>query len=134
MAEKLAPLGMFSGYHAHGFDFAVVDGEIAWDRLFRQTRPEVIMQLDIGNCASGGGDPIGTLRKFPQRARSLHLKDFGGAPGSVIGEGKADWKEIFRLVETIQNTEWFVVEEGAEGGLGFDIPRRSLEALKKMGR
>ncbi len=133
-ADKFAPLGMYSGYHAHGFDFAVVDGEIAWDRLFKQTKPGVIMQMDVGNCAGGGGDPIGTLRKFPNRARSLHLKDFGGAPGSVIGEGKADWKEIFRLVETNQNTEWFVVEEGGEGGNGFDIPRRSLEALRKMGR
>jgi sugar phosphate isomerase/epimerase len=133
-SDKLAKLGMYSGYHAHGFDFETVEGEIAWDRLFKQTKPAVIMQMDIGNCAGGGGDPIGTLKKFTNRARSMHLKDFGGAPGSVIGEGKADWKEIFRLVETSQNTEWFVVEEGAEGGNGFDIPRRSLEALKKMGR
>jgi sugar phosphate isomerase/epimerase len=133
-ADKLAPLGMYSGYHAHGFDFAVVDNEIAWDRLFKQTKPEVIMQMDVGNCAGGGGDPIGTLRKFPNRARSMHLKDFGGAPGSVIGEGKADWKVIFDLVENSQNTEWFVVEEGSPDGTGFDIPRRSLEALKKMGR
>jgi sugar phosphate isomerase/epimerase len=64
----------------------------------------------------------------------MHLKDFGGAPGSVIGEGKADWKVIFDLVENSQNTEWFVVEEGSPDGTGFDIPRRSLEALKKMGR
>jgi hypothetical protein len=29
------------------------------------------MQMDIGNCASGGGDPLGTLIKFPNRARSV---------------------------------------------------------------
>ena len=87
-AEKLAPEGMFTGYHAHGFDFAAVDGEIAWDILFATTPPEVIMQLDIGNCASGGGDPVATLRKFPGRARSVHLKDFGGPEGAVIGEGE----------------------------------------------
>ena len=77
-AEKLAGEGMFTGYHAHGFDFATLDGRIAWDILFENTRPEVIMQMDIGNCAGGGGDPIGTLRKFPNRARSVHLKEFGG--------------------------------------------------------
>ena len=92
------------------------------------------MQMDVGNCAGGGGDPIATLKRFPNRARSLHLKDFGGGPGAVIGEGKADWKEIFRLVDTQQNTEWFVVEEGSPEGLGFDIPRRSFEALRKMGK
>lgn len=133
-AEKLRPEGMFTGYHAHGFDFARVGGEIAWDILFSNTRPEVIMQMDIGNCAGGGGDPIGTLRKFPNRARSVHLKDYGGPEDSVIGEGQADWPEIFRLCETTQNTEWYVVEEGSRDGLGFDIPRRSREALRRMGK
>lgn len=133
-AEKLQSESMFTGYHAHGFDFATVDGEIAWDILFQNTRPEVIMQMDIGNCASGGGDPIETLRKFPNRARSLHLKDFGGPEDSVIGEGQADWPVIFNLVETSQNTEWFVIEEGSRDGFGFEIPRRSLEALRHMGK
>lgn len=134
-AEKLQPENMFPGYHAHGFDFDIIDGEIAWDILFGNTRPEVIMQIDIGNCAGGGGDPIGTLRKFPHRARSVHLKDFGGpTPESVIGEGKADWPTIFQLCETTQNTEWYVVEEGSDDGTGFDIPRRSREALRNMGK
>ena len=134
-AEKLTPEGLYTGYHAHGFDFATVDGEIAWDILFANTRPEVIMQMDIGNCAGGGGDPLATLRRFPDRARSVHLKDFGGpSPDSVIGEGKADWPEVFRLCETTQNTEWYVVEEGSADGTGFEIPRRSLEALRRMGK
>ena len=133
-AERLQGEGMFTGYHAHGFDFATVGGRIAWDILFENTRPEVIMQLDIGNCAGGGGDPVATLRKFPRRARSVHLKEFGGPVDSVIGEGQADWPEIFRLCETTQDTEWYVVEEGSTDGRGFDIPRRSLEALRRMGK
>jgi sugar phosphate isomerase/epimerase len=133
-ADGVKPYGMYVGYHAHGFDFADVDGETAWDRLFSSTRDDIIMQIDIGNSVGGGGDPIAALRKFRNRARSVHLKDYGGGPDSVIGEGKADWDEIFRLCETNQNTEWFVVEEGGPDGLGFDIPRRSLEALRRMGR
>jgi len=92
------------------------------------------MQMDIGNCAGGGGDPIGELKQFPGRARSVHLKDFGGPPGSVIGEGEADWEEIFDLCETQHNTEWYVVEEGGDDGMGFDVSKRSLEALKSMGK
>lgn len=135
-AEKLQAVGMYTGYHAHGFDFVTLDnGEIAWNALFSQTRPEVIMQIDIGNSVSGGGDPIAALRLFPNRARSVHLKDFGSSSQDlVIGEGKADWPEIFRLCETTQNTEWYVVETGGVDGLGFDIPRRSLEALRRMGK
>lgn len=133
-AEKLKPLDMLTGYHAHGPDFAEVDGMLAWDRLFSNTRDEVVMQMDIGNCAGGGGDPIAELKQFPGRARSVHLKDFGGPPGSVIGEGKADWDEVFHLCETLHNTEWYVVEEGGREGLGFDVSKRSLEALRRMGK
>ncbi|MCW3052003.1 MAG: Inosose dehydratase, partial [Chthonomonadales bacterium] len=61
--------------------------------------------------------------------------DFGGpSPESVIGEGKADWPEIFRLCETTQDTEWYVVEEGGSDGNGFDISCRSREALRRMGK
>ncbi len=133
-SEKLKPLGMFSGYHAHGFDFEKIGDKPAWDILFSNTNKDVIMQMDIGNCVSGGGDPIAELKQFPGRARSVHLKDYGGPPDSVIGEGKADWNEIFRLCETEHNTEWYVVEEGGRDGLGFDICRRSFESLKRMGK
>jgi sugar phosphate isomerase/epimerase len=133
-AGIVADEGMYVGYHAHGFDFEVVEGQTAWEHLFGQTDDDVIMQMDIGNCAGGGGDPIAMLRKFPNRARSLHLKDYGGAPDSVIGEGEADWDTIWDLVENNQNTEWFVVEEGGREGLGFDICKRSLEALRAMGK
>lgn len=133
VAEKLKPLGMYCGYHCHGFDFDKVDGLIAWDVLFGATQKDVVMQLDIGNCASGGGDPIATLKKFPGRARSVHLKDFGGPKGSVIGEGKMDWKTIFELCRTLHQPEWYVIEEGGEGGIGYEVSGRSLKAVKAMG-
>ena len=134
-ADNLAPEHMYTGYHAHHFDFAMLDsGYTAWDVLFSNTQDSVIMQIDIGNCASGGGDPVDILRRFPKRARSVHLKDYGGPPGAILGEGQANWREILHLCETIQNTEWYVVEEGSEDGMGFDMPQRSREALRRSGR
>jgi sugar phosphate isomerase/epimerase len=125
--------GIRVGYHAHGFDFARVEGKVAWYELFGRLESEVVMQLDNGNCASGGGDPLDVLRSFPGRARTVHLKEHGGPPGSVIGEGKMDWPETFRLCETLHATEWYVVEEGEAEGRGFDVCRRSREALRRMG-
>ncbi|MBN1676160.1 MAG: sugar phosphate isomerase/epimerase [Kiritimatiellae bacterium] len=133
VSEKLKPLGMATGYHAHGFDFERFDGKTAWELLFGQTNDDVIMQLDIGNCANGGGDPIAMLERFPGRARSLHLKDYDREPGAALGEGKADWTKIFRLCDTLHKPEWYVVEEGGKDGLGFDVCRKSLDALKGMG-
>jgi sugar phosphate isomerase/epimerase len=134
VAEKLEPMGLRTGYHAHGFDFVEFDGRTAWEILFSNTRQEVVMQIDIGNAVSGGGNPIAMLEKFPGRAKSVHLKDYGGEPESVIGEGKADWDRIFHLCETSHHPEWYVVEEGSLDGFGFEVSKRSLEALKRMGK
>ena len=138
-ADAVRPEGMFTGYHAHGFDFAKVDDggteRTAWDVLFSSARPDIVMQLDTGNCTQGGADPVAVLTAHPNRARTVHLRDYGGAgPQIAIGEGDADWPEILRLCEETQGTEWYVVEQGGQGGNGFDIPRRCREALRAMGR
>ena len=133
-AKELEPVGMFAGYHAHPFDFVQLGDRTAWEILFSNTSERVVMQLDVGNCADGGGDPVAMLEAFPGRARTIHLREYGGAPGAVIGEGKADWEQILHLCETSHPLEWYVVEEGNRDGLGFDVPARSLEALKRMGR
>ena len=131
VADKLKPLNMLTGYHAHPFDFEIIDGQTAWERLFDNTRDDVVMQIDIANTANGDGDPVAMLRKYPGRAKSVHLREHGEGD-VVIGEGDADWDTIFELCETQHHPEWYVVEEGP--GKGFDVPRRSFEALKKFGK
>ena len=134
VAQQLAPLDMLTGYHAHPFDFVRFGDQTAWQILFSSTESEVVMQLDIGNCANGDGDPIAMLEQFPGRARSLHLKDYGGPPRSVIGEGEADWDRIFELCDTLHHPEWYVVEEGEPDGVGYEVSGRSLAALRRMGK
>lgn len=131
-AEKLEPLGMRTGYHAHPFDFVYHGEETAWEILFSNTRDDVVMQIDIANTANGDMDPVKMLRKFPGRAKSVHLREYGVGPEGCIGEGDADWPTIFELCDTLHQPEWYVVEEGP--GEGFEVPGRSLEALRKMGR
>ncbi len=131
VSEKLKPVNMLTGYHAHPFDFDIVEGQTAWERLFDNTKDDVVMQIDIANTMNGDGDPVAMLRKYPGRAKSVHLREKGEG-NVVIGEGEADWETIFELCETRHHPEWYVVEEGS--GEGFDVPRRSFEALKKFGK
>ena len=117
------------GYHAHGFDFVKFGERFAWDHLFSQTRPEVIMQLDIGNCLGGGGDPIAMLKKFPGRSLTIHVREHEEKTF------ESDYyKEVFRLVETTAKTQWMVVEMGGEGGNGFDVPEKALATLRRLGK
>ncbi len=135
LAERLRPHGMKIGYHCHGGDFKPAEGQIPWDVLASKTRPEVIFQLDVGNCLQGGGDYLAMLDKFAARAVTVHLKEYGGKPGAIIGEGKIQWKEIFRICETKAPTEWYIVEEESRKGPAcLDACRRSLQALRKMGK
>ncbi len=133
-AAKLAPLGMFTGYHAHGFDAAEIEGIPAWFRLFRQTNPEVVMQMDVGNYLSGGGNPIAAMHEFAGRARTVHVKDRNAPVEGAIGTGEAPVAEFLKLCETIHPTEWYIVEECAPQGLGFEVVTRAYQALKAMGK
>lgn len=132
LADRLKPEGMFVGYHSHQHDFEKVDGEYPWDIFFDNTKPEVIMQLDTGNCRTGGADPLSILKKHPGRARSLHMKAHGG-PEVVIGEDEIDWPPIFAFCESKGGTEWFVLEHETSKN-PLDAVKRSFEALKKMGK
>ena len=103
----------------------------AWEILFSRTTPDVVMQLDTGNCVGGGGEPIAILKQFPHRATTMHLKEY---PEASFTADNRYWKEIFRLLETSHGTEWYIVEQGSEGGLGFEVPRKALEDLRRMGK
>ena len=127
--EKCRAHQMRVGYHAHGFDFEKLEGRFAWDHLFSQTRPEVIMQMDIANCLGGGGDPLAMLEKFPGRALSLHIRETGE---KIFASDY--YREVFRLAESTAKTEWYVVEQGGPGGKGFAVSEQALQALNRLGK
>jgi sugar phosphate isomerase/epimerase len=133
IADKVKPDGMWVGYHAHQHDFKEIEGVAAWDLFFGNTKAEVIMQLDTSNCCEGGADPVAVLKKYPGRARSIHIKAFGGGPDAVIGEDKVDWKAVFAFCESKGKTQWYVLEHES-GKDPLDAVKRSYEALKKMGK
>jgi sugar phosphate isomerase/epimerase len=133
VAAKVKSEGIWVGYHAHAHDFDKFDGVSAWDIFFGNTKAEVVMQLDTSNCRDGGADPVAVLKKYPGRARTIHLKASGGSPNAVIGEDKVPWNEVFEFCETKGATEWYILEHES-GSDPLDAVRRSFEALKKMGK
>lgn len=135
LAEKVKEKGMYVGYHAHAGDFQKVGDQTAWDLFFSFCSPQVVMQMDVGNCLGGGGDPYASLEKFPGRSKTIHLKEHGGPPGACIGEGQVDWKRLFQLCETVGGTEWYIVEQESYGQrTPLQTVQRCLENLKKMGK
>jgi len=133
-SEKAKAEGMFVGYHNHGIEFKAVDGELPWDIFAGATKPEVVLQMDTGNCMDGGADPLAFLKKYPGRAKTVHVKESGQPEKGVIGDGKMKWKEFFEICETTGGTEWYIVEHESPGVPALEAVKLCYEALKKMGK
>jgi len=135
LAEKVRAHGMRVGYHNHSIEFKPLDGEMPWDTFFGNTRKDVIMQVDFGNCIDGGADPVSFIRKYPGRAATVHVKEYSRTnPKAYVGEGEVNWKDLFKLLETSGGTEWYIVEYEVEGMPPLDSVKRCLENLRKMGK
>ncbi len=134
LTAKAKGYGMRLGYHNHATEFQPLEGELPWDTFFSHTSPEIVMQLDTGNAVSGGGDPIATLKRFPGRAVTIHLKEYMGGHGrAIIGEGDTRWDELFALCER-GGTEWYIVEQASNKYPPLECVDRCLQALRRMGR
>ena len=133
LAEKMKPLGLFVGYHAHGGDAKIIDGVPAWERLFDAIKnKDVIHQMDIGNYMSSGGEPYKMIEKFKGRTKTVHLKE-AGAGNPIIGSGTVDWNRVFELCETVGGTEWYVVED-EDAPDNVERIGKCIAALRAMGK
>lgn len=133
LAYKAAKDDLMIGYHAHGGDFKDIDGETAWERFFGATKDNVIMQMDVGNCLGGGGNPYAVLKKFPNRSKTIHLKEHS-KNGAPVGEGEVDWAKVFEICESDGGTEWYVVEHEVGDAVKLDGVEACIKNLRKMGK
>ena len=144
LAATLADEGMYVGYHNHTTEFKPLEGDEApWDLLFGHSDPRVIAQLDTGNALCGGADCAALLARYPGRGLSIHLKPYQivppGTPASagyksLIGDDSVPWAEVFRLCETVVNTQWFVVEYESDAYSPLKAVDLNLQRLRAMGR
>jgi sugar phosphate isomerase/epimerase len=135
-ADILEADGLKPGYHNHQPEFKPVDGVRPIEILAKNTKPSVMLQLDVGTCLESGGDPVAWIRANPGRIRSLHLKDWSPEPGKgyevLFGEGVAKWKEIFAAAESVGGVEFYLLEqEGSRFG-ELETAKRCLQTYKSM--
>lgn len=135
IAERLTPLGMYTGYHNHWIEFTPLDGEMPWDTFFGNTTKEVVMQLDSGNALHGGADIVPYLERYPGRALTVHLKEYAADNDkAIIGEGDVRWDVIFNLCETSGATQWYIVEQESYAFPPLECVDRCLQQLREMGK
>ena len=132
-AEKLAPAGLKVGYHNHDAEWKPVEGKRPIEVIASNTKPSVMLQLDVGTCLEAGADPVAWIKANPGRIRSIHCKDWSPDPNvgykTLFGEGKADWKAIFQAAEKQGGVEFYLIEQEGSRYPELETARRCLEAF-----
>ncbi len=135
IAAKLKPVGMRIGYHNHQTEFKPLEGKRPFDTFFGNTPKDVVMQVDVGTALEAGADLKEIFERYPGRTASLHVKEYSKTnPKAYVGEGDANWKEIFDILEKQGATEWYIVEYEIEGMPALDSVNHCLQNLRKMGK
>ncbi len=137
-AEQLEPAGLKAGYHNHQLEFTPTADLPMKARpieiIAKNTKPTVMLQLDVGTCVEAGSDPVAWIRANPGRIRSVHCKDWSPDPAKgyavLFGEGVADWKNIFAAAEGAGGVEYYLVEQEGSRFSELDTARKCLEEFR----
>jgi sugar phosphate isomerase/epimerase len=86
-------------YHNHDFEFAIVDGAMAYDVFVERLDAAVVdLELDLYWAVKAGQDPARMFAARPGRFPLWHLKDAGPAPQRAmrdVGAGTIDFTALF---------------------------------------
>ena len=106
--------GLQYAYHNHNYEFIDLgNGQIGYDVLLKETDPELVkFELDCGWMVMGGRDPIDYFKRYPNRYKMIHVKDFVPGTqerpmvdmqmqGTRLGRGVINYKPIFAAAKKI---------------------------------
>jgi sugar phosphate isomerase/epimerase len=135
-AQTLEPSGLKPGYHNHDAEWRPINGVRPMEILARNTKPTIMLQLDVGTCIEGGSDPAAWIRANPGRIHSLHLKDWSSDPAKgykvLFGEGDAKWKDIFAAAESVGGVEYYLIEQEGSRFSELETASRCLKNYRSM--
>jgi sugar phosphate isomerase/epimerase len=138
VAGEVESSGLKVGYHNHQPEFTPIGGQRPIEILAKNTKPSVMLQLDVGTCIDAGSDPVAWIRANPGRIRSIHCKDWSpdSAKGYKVlfGEGVADWKAIFAAAESVGGVEYYLIEQEGSRFSELETAQKCLDAYRKTHR
>ena len=133
--EQARKAGLWIAFHDEAQDFKAVNGTVPYDVLVQRTDPKLVrLQLDTGNCAVGGGDPLAYLGKYADRYWLYHLKDapsLGAEHDTEHGKGVNDFKRLLARIHHKAEAVLYVEQETYPGA-PIDSARRDYAYLAPL--
>lgn len=126
--------GIRLAYHNHEHEFSLhYDGKSVFELLFDSLAPDIVMELDTGNCIEGGGNPLQMIHRYKGRSTILHLKPWSKARGFNIVLGDDDdannWAEILHPPQA--RFDYILVESENTALAEQENAARCLQNLQK---
>ncbi len=109
--------GIWLAFHNEAEHMTPIDGTVPYDLFLERTDPTVVRhQLDVGNMAIGGGDPLAYLERYRARYWSFHLKDVvkDRSRDTELGTGTLDFRRLLADIPDIDHKPCYVEQEGIE--------------------
>jgi sugar phosphate isomerase/epimerase len=125
--------GIWLAFHNEPDHLTPIDGTVPYDVFVARTDPSVVRhQLDVGNLALGGGDPLAYLQRYRDRYWSFHLKDVlpDRSRDTELGSGLLDFRKLLTAIPDLDRKPCYVEQEEAKDPLAS--ARRNCAFLRTL--
>ena len=102
--------GMQFGLHNHWWEYATVNGRLAYDRLLEDLDDDIFFEIDTYWVAASGNDPVTEIQKLGNKVTLLHIKDGSTKQEDdmvAVGAGVMDFHKV---IPAGPHAEWLIVE------------------------
>ena len=127
---------LWMAFHDEAYDFSpLIEGLMPYDILADRTDPSLVrLQLDTGNAAMGGRDPLDLMRKYGSRYYLFHIKDapsIGATTDTELGKGMVDFRQLLAMIPDIDD-KFLFVEQETYPGAPIDSVRRDYAYISSL--
>lgn len=125
--------GIWLAFHNEPDHVKPIGGVVPYDAFVQRLDPSLVrLQLDTGNMAMGGVDPMKYLATYRDRYWTFHLKDVVAdhSGDTELGRGVVDLRALLAAVPELERKPCFVEQEGPSDELA--AARSDLEYLRGL--
>jgi sugar phosphate isomerase/epimerase len=128
--------GLRFGYHNHAFEFDVIEGQVPYDILLKETDKKLVtFQLDLYWALKAGHQPLDLFKKYPGRFELWHVKDMDNTPEKFfaeVGSGIIDFKAIFGQKKRSGMKHFFVEQDAVRNSTPMEAIKKSYQFLSQQ--
>ncbi len=122
--------GLVASYHPHLSTMVETPEEL--EKIM--SRSTINFCPDTAHQAAAGGDPVEIIRRYGDRIKYIHLKDFTAEPFAFLplGQGKLDFEGMVNALRAHDYDGWITVELDIYAGPAIEAARISKDYLAKI--